>query len=201
MTLADHLGLSDREERLLTRGLQAVLVGLLVWGLAIANWNVAGSAAIALAVTLLPALLRREYGYSMEPGLVLWLTVAMMLHTGGMLGLYTAFSWYDEIAHTASATLIAGVGYASFRALELHTDDVDVPPEFRAVFIVIFVLAAGMLWEVFEYVGSSFVEVYGVSDIATDLLFNGVGAVIVALWGTGYFGGLVGFFGQRIRSS
>lgn len=201
MTLADRLGFSDRRERLLARGLQSILVVLIVAGLVTANWGIVGSATIALTVTLLPAALRREYDYSMDPGLLLWITVAMMLHTGGILGLYEAFQWYDEIAHTTSATLVAGVGYASFRALELHTDDVDVPSEFRAVFIVIFVLAAGMFWEVVEYAAGDLITVYGVSDIVTDLVFNGVGAVVVALWGTGYFGGLVGFFGKRMRSS
>lgn len=199
MTLGDALGLSDSQERLVTRGLQLVLVGLIAFGVATVQVKTIVTAGIALAVTLLPALLRREYGYSMDPGLVLWITVTMILHTAGSLGLYRQYQWYDEITHAASATLIAGVGYASFRAWELHSDDIDVPSEFRAVFVVVFVLAAGVFWEVLEFALGGIVPVYGIDDIVTDFVFNAVGAVIVALWGTDYVSNLVGFFSNRLH--
>lgn len=200
MTIGDALGLSESQERLIARGLQLVLVGLFVYGVWTAQVDIAVMAGIALGITFLPALLRREYGYSMDAGLVLWLTVAMILHTAGYLGPYNQYQWYDEITHTVSATIIAGVGYASFRALELHSDAINVPSKFRAVFIVVFVLAAGMFWEVVEYTLGGLVIVYGIDDIVTDMVANAAGAVIVAVWGTGYVNGLVTFFGRRLGS-
>ena len=200
MTVGERLGLSESWERRITRGLQLVLVGLFAYGVWTGRMGTAVTAVVALSVTLLPALLRREYGYSMDAGLVLWITVAMTLHTAGYLGLYTQYQWYDEITHTVSATIIAGVGYASFRALELHSEAIDVPSAFRAVFIVVFVLAAGMVWEIFEFAFGGLVTVYGIDDIVTDMVANTFGGVLVALWGTEYVGGLVGFIGGRIRS-
>lgn len=201
MTLGDTLGLSDAHERLITRGLQLVLGGVLVAGVVTTQVAMAVTGSIALGVTLLPALLRREYGYSMDAGLVLWITVAMLLHTVGSLGLYEQYQWYDEITHTASATIIAGIGYASFRALELHSEVIDVPSQFRAVFIVVFVLATGVFWEVLEYALGGFVTVYGIDDIVTDFVFNAVGAALVAIWGTGYVRNLVGFFYDRLGTT
>ena len=201
MTVSDALELSDGRKRHLTRGLQVVLVGLVGGGVVTARPGMVASGGIALGVTLLPAVLRREYGYSMDPGLVLWITVAVVLHTAGSLGLYRQFQWYDEVTHTVSATIIAGIGYASFRALELHSDEIDVPAEFRAVFIVVFVLAAGMVWEVLEFALGGLVTVYGIDDIVTDLVFNAVGAAVVAIWGTGYVSGVVRFFRERLRST
>jgi hypothetical protein len=122
----------------------------------------------------------------------------MVLHTVGYLGLYEQYQWYDEITHTVSATVVAGVGYASFRALELHSDAIEVPPEFRAVFIVVFVLAAGMVWEVFEFAFGGLVTVYGIDDIVTDMVANAFGGVLVALWGTHHVRDLVGFVRTRI---
>ncbi|OAQ53755.1 hypothetical protein HTG_05695 [Natrinema mahii] len=200
MTLGDALGLSDSQERAITRALQLVLLVVVGYGLATGEFTIATTAALALAVTFLPALLRREYGYSMDPGLVCWIAVAVVLHTVGSLWLYVEFQWYDEITHTVSATIIAGVGYAAFRALELHSDEIDVPPAFRSVFIVVFVLAAGVVWEVLEFTFGGLVTVYGIDDIVTDFVFNAVGAVLVAIWGTGYVRGLVGFFGRRLRA-
>jgi len=199
MTLGDALGLSDSQERHITRGLQLVLGGILVAGVVTTQGGMVATGGIALGVTLLPALLRREYGYSMDPGLVLWITIAMILHTIGSLGFYEQYQWYDEVTHTASATIIAGIGYASFRALELHYDALDVPSEFRAVFIVVFVLATGVFWEVIEYALGGYVTVYGIDDIVTDFVFNAAGAVIVAVWGTGYVRDLTGFFYDRVR--
>lgn len=199
MTISDALGLSETQERLLARGLQSLLLGAIVFGVVTTRVEMVVTVGIALGVTLLPALLRREYGYSMDAGLVLWITVAMILHIVGSLWLYAQYQWYDEVTHTVSATLIAGVGYAAFRALELHSDTIDVPSEFRAVFIVVFVLAAGILWEVLEFALGGLVTVYGIDDIVTDLIFNAVGAVIVAVWGTDYVSNLVGFFRERLR--
>lgn len=191
---------SDRWARRLTRALQLLLVGLLGYGLVTRRFGVVVPVCLALGVTLLPALLRREYGYAMAPELVLWLTVAMGLHVAGTVGLYEQYQWYDEITHTVSATLVAGLGYAAFRALELHTDAIDVPSTVRAVFIVVFVLAAGVLWEVVEFALGGLVTVYGIDDIVTDFVFNAVGAVLVALWGAEHVTGLVDFFRERLRT-
>ncbi|WP_224338138.1 hypothetical protein [Haloprofundus halobius] len=200
MTLGDALGLSNFHERVLVWVLQIALAGLLVYGLAVAQMAIVAATVIGLAVTFLPALLRREYGYRMDAGLVLWISLAMILHVVGFLGFYDQYHWYDEITHTISATVTAGLGYAAFRALELHSKNIDVPSEFRAVFIVVFVLAAGMFWEVLEFVFSGLVTVYGIDDIVTDIVFNAVGAIIVAIWGTGYVDGVIGFFRERLRS-
>lgn len=201
MTIGDRLGLAERQERLMARGLQLLLLGLLAFGVVTTQAEIIVAAGLTLGVTLLPALLRREYDYSMDAGLVLWLTVAMVLHAVGSIGLYDQHQWYDEVTHTASATVIAGVGYAVFRALELHSEAIDVPSEFRAVFILVFVLAAGMVWEVLEFVAGGLAPVYGIDDIVTDLIFNAVGGIIVAIWGTGYVTELVVFFRARLRST
>ncbi len=200
MTLGDRIGISDAQERLLARGFQLALVGLIIYGLVTVRLAVAATASLGLGVTLLPAWLSREYDYSMDAGLVLWITMAMTLHVVGTVALYDRYPWYDEITHTVSATIIAGLGYATFRAFELHSNEIDVPSEFRSVFILVFVLAAGMVWEIVEFAFGGLIPVYGVDDIVTDLLFNAVGGVIVAIWGTGYVDELVAFIRQRLRS-
>jgi hypothetical protein len=207
MTLGDLLGLSDTQERRLVRLLQSGLAGIAVYGLVTGRLGMVANGLLTLSVTLVPGLLRREYGYTMDAGLVLWITLAVVLHAVGSLGLYSQFSWYDEITHTVSATVVAGIGYATFRAFEQHSDAIDVPSTFRGVFVVVFVLAFGVGWEVFEFgapvvarwlgVGSP-VTVYGIDDIVTDFVFNGVGAVLVALWGTEYTRGAVGFLRRRL---
>ena len=81
------------------------------------------------------------------------------------------------------------------------SENIDVPSEFRTIFIIVFVLAAGILWEVLEFALGGLITVYGIDDIVTELIFNAVGAVIVAIRGTDYVTRLVGFFGERFRST
>ena len=210
MALTDAFGLSEAGERRLVRGLQCLLGGLAVYGVVTLQLGMAANAGAALAVTLLPALLRREYGYTMDAGLVLLITVAVGLHVVGALGPYRWVSWYDEITHTVSAVLIAGIGYATLRAFERHSAAVEIPVAVRGVFILVFVLAAGVVWEVLEFgiaalsrglgVGSPLV-VYGIEDIVTDMIFNTVGALLVAVWGSGYFEDFVPFVRRWLRAA
>lgn len=109
------------------------------------------------------------------------------------------------MTHTISATVIAGIGYATLRAFECHPDEIDVPSEFEAVFI----LAAGVVWEILEFASAGLASitgtraplgVVGIDDIVSDMIFNTAGAVIVAAWGTGYVGGVVAFFSRRLHS-
>lgn len=201
MTVRDWVGISDTHERYVAGGLQLVLAGLFVSGLVIRNGGMAFTSGIALAVTLFPAWLEREFGFTLDPGLLLWLALAVSIHTVGSMGLYEQYEWFDNIAHTVSAMVIAGIGYASFRALELHSRDIDVPSNFRAVFILVFVLATGVFWEILEFALGDLITVYGIDDIVTDMVFNTVGAILVAVWGTGYLDGLTGFFRRRLRGS
>lgn len=186
---------SDRVERLAVRAMQAVLLALFVYTLVTVKLGLALGVGFGLFVTLLPALVRREYNYSMEPLLVLWITLAVFIHTIGSLGPYDWFGWYDSVAHTVSAVLIAGIGYVTLRTFEEHSAEIDVPGEFRAVFIIVFVLAAGVFWELLEFASGALatalgadepLAVKGVDDIVNDLVYNTLGAVLLAAFGTGY---------------
>lgn len=105
------------------------------------------------------------------------------------------------MTHTLSATIVAGAGYATVRALDEHEDSLTIPPTFLVVFVLVFVLAFGVLWEILEFGSAGIAQVlggepvlaqYGVTDIVLDLGFDAVGAVILAVLGSDYLGGLVG---------
>ncbi|WP_265112132.1 hypothetical protein [Halosolutus halophilus] len=187
----------------LIQGLLAIVVG---YALVTVDPGLVVNAAIPLAVTFLPTLVRREFAHEMGAGLALWIAAAAFLHAAGALGPYELFGWYDSITHTVSATLVAGVGYAIVDALDRSAESVDVPGEFRFVFILVFVLAFGVLWEIGEFAsgglasavgGEPVLAQYGTSDIVFDLLYNTVGALLVALWGTGYFDGVARLVSRR----
>jgi len=195
---ADRIDALDGEPRtrLAVQGMQTVLAGIAAYAVVRSNWGLVVNSAVPLAITFLPGLLRREYGYPMDVRLVLWVTVAATLHAIGAIGPYQAFDWYDSVTHTVSATLVAGVGYAVARAAELHTKDVSFDPTFRGAFVLLFVLAVGVWWEILEFGtggiaaaigGEPVLAQYGADDIAKDLAFDAVGGVVVILLGSDRF--------------
>ncbi len=188
--------LSDRMQIRLTRAMQAVLVILLVLAVWQRDITSALGAGVAVMLTLLPAILERDYAVPLDAGLTAWLTGAVFLHTiGTRFALYTTVWWWDHLTHTMSASTIAAAGYIVIRALDRHSDDISVPPRLLFVFVFLATMAAGVFWEVLEYVlfdltralGSApLLTQHGIGDTMLDLTFDAVGAVIVAVWGTVY---------------
>ncbi|WP_255152518.1 hypothetical protein [Halorarius halobius] len=194
-------GSSARRTQVASRLLQAAIGAVLLVGLATRNLSVVVNATLALSVTFLPGVLARDYGLTVGPGLVLLLTSALFLHTLGMLGLYDGVWWYDHVTHTLSAMLVAGVGYTVTRAVDRYSEAIYLPDRFLAVYIVLVTLAAGVFWEMLEFLAREFAVLlalepvlvqYGLGDTLVDLVFDAVGAGIVALFGTERFEGLVG---------
>lgn len=151
MTLSDTLELNNSHERTLVRVLQLSLACILVYGVLTIQLELALNAGFPLLITFFPAILRREYSYTIDAGLVLLITLAVFLHALGSLGLYVRYSWYDEVTHAVSAVLVVGIGYAVLTAPERHTQDISLTPKLRGAFILVFVLAFSVIWEVFEF--------------------------------------------------
>ena len=180
-------------ERFLARLLQGGLVAILAVGVLLGSVSVVVNAVLALLVTFLPAVLRRDAGIHLDPGLALFLTGAVFLHAIGMVGLYDRVWWWDHLTHTLSAMIVAGVAYTVVRAVDEHTDRFHVPQSRLPVYLLVFTLAMGVLWEGLElgaryltdWLGVEVIWVhYGPYDTELDLLFNALGAVVVALFGT-----------------
>ncbi|MFA1610011.1 hypothetical protein [Halobellus rubicundus] len=185
----------------------AVVLGV---GVATLNLGVVVNAVFALGVTYLPALLRRDWNLRLSPGLTLVVTLAVLLHTLGMIGLYENIVWYDHLTHTFSAALVAAVGYAATRAIDLHSEAVSFPPRFLSVFLLLFTLALGVFWEVVEFVGRLAADAagaeavliqYGLEDTILDLVFDSVGALLVALFGTERLSDLVETIRERLLAA
>lgn len=217
MSLARRVGLTPARQGALVRVLQVVMVGILTIGLWLGNGGVVINAGVGLVVTLLPASLERNYQFTMNVGLVLWITVAMFLHALGTLPLpglnlstlYGSTWWWDHMTHALSSSLVAGVAYAVVRALDEHSDAIHLPARFMAVYLLVFVMAFGVLWELLEFyisvaaalLGSeSILTQYGLDDTVLDLFYNTMGGIVVALFGTVHLTGVADQLAARFDS-
>lgn len=199
---------SDRWLHRLNRAMQAAIVAVLLAGVWQTNPGVVINALFALGVTALPAALERDFRITLPSGLTVWVTAAVLLHAIGMLGPYGMVWWWDHVTHTLSAAVVASVGYATVRAVDIYSDAIHLPPPFLAMFILLVTMAFGVFWEAVEFGARALAEAfgfgpilfqYGLEDTLLDLVFDAVGAIVVALFGTPALSGVVGQLVGRLR--
>lgn len=201
---------SPRTLRRLNRAMQAAIVAVLLAGLWLPNASVVINALLAFAVTLLPAVIQRDHRLTLSPTATVWLTATVLLHAVGMLGPYGTVWWWDHLTHTLSAAVVASVGYVAARALDVHSDAIYFPREFMVAFVLLFTLALGVLWEVLEFAARTLGEAYGygpllyqygLADTIVDLVFDAVGALVVAAFGAGTLSDAVDALVRRLREA
>mgnify|MGYP006882764082 FL=1 len=194
-------------QRRLTVVMQVLLFAIVVYGLLAGQPKAITNGGIGLGVTLLPAIVRRNYQFSLDPWLGLWITTAVFLHTLGSAGLYVQFSWWDSVTHALSASLVAGVGYTAARVIDLHNEKIHIPKQFVFVYLFIVVLAFGVIWELFEFAldlisaetGLTMpLAQHGLDDTVIDMLYNSLGALLVALFGQVHLTGVAESLRDRL---
>jgi hypothetical protein len=215
MRIRDWLGISERRQRQLVWGMQLVMAGVLLVGIWQRETGVIVNAGVSLGIAQLVPILERDYGVPLDAGLTLWITSAVFLHAVGTIGFppgtdsfYKTIPWWDHATHALSSSVVAGVGYATVRAIDEHSADTHLPSKFVFVFLLMFVLAYGVAWEILEFgialaadaLGTGTVLTqYGLGDTLMDLVFNTLGALVVALWGTAHLNDLSGYVRERFE--
>ena len=208
MRVRDYFGVTERRQRQATRAMELLLVVILALGLLTGNTGVIVNTGVGLLVAQLPALLERDYGIALDPALTLWITTAVFLHAVGVIGLpwadanfYKTIWWWDHLTHALSSSIVAAIGYTTVRALDRHSEEIYVPDRFMFVFILMFVLAFGVAWEVLEFTitlvaaatgNATILTQFGLGDTMLDLVFDTIGAIVVAIWGTAHLTDVVG---------
>lgn len=216
MRLRDSLGIDAPRQRQITRLMVLSLVGMLFVGVDRREFGIVITTAIALGVTRLPALLERDYDLELDAGLTLWLTTVVFLHTLGVVGipgtdtsLYAGVPFLDHVTHALSSSVVAGVGYTTVRALDEHSDAVVLHTRFVFAFVLLFVMAFGVFWELIEFgadhattafaVDTTGFTQHGLRDTMLDLVFDATGGVIVAAWGHAHLTDVVGQIERRLE--
>ncbi len=172
--------------------MQLELVAIVGYGFAFSEPKAITNGLVALLISFAPALLEQNYNIPLDPWLGLWITLAVFLHTMGSAGLYAQITWWDHLTHAMSASLVAAIGYTFARVVDIHSDQIHIPSRFAFVFILIVVMAFGVIWELFEFgldIAAQETEIamplaqHGLDDTVRDMMFNTVGAIVVATFG------------------
>jgi hypothetical protein len=194
-----RLGLSVQKQKNITRFLQACLVILLILGVLSRDLHILLRAFLALIITFVPAFMRQRYNLHLDPSLALWITIAVFLDALGTFWLYDNLARWDNLTHAVSSSTIAAAGYVIVRAIDIYDPEIHMPPGMMFVFIPLFILSTGVIWEILEFITDelalmleigAFLAQHGIHDTMGDMLFNLIGAIVVAFWGTVYLNSL-----------
>jgi hypothetical protein len=176
---------------LLLTGLLGSLCLVVVVSVQRKNVPAAVNAIIALALAVLAVVLAGGVFSPVNdtvssPELPLWVAVAGLLHSVGMLGSYESVWWWDHLTHTVSAMLIAALVYAGLLvAANGTTSTAGI-----AALTVVYTFGIGVFWELIELVARALgkrydiepvLVHYGWRDTLFDLVFDVLGAVVVVV--------------------
>lgn len=187
--------------------MQLALGGLMVYGVVAGEPKAIINGGVTLLITFVPAVLERNYDLPLDPWLALWITTAVFLHTLGSAGLYSRIFFWDNITHAMSASLIAAAGYTVARAVDIHSDDIHIPRRVAFVYIFVIVLSFGVVWELFEFgldiaADATGLEMplaqHGLDDTVRDMMFNSLGALLVAAFGQAHLAGIAQLVQERL---
>ncbi len=179
--------------RRLTVGLQVVLVGGAVLAF-LQGRPLPGLTSLAIVVlTFLPLVIGRRFQITIPPEFealaVVFIYASLFL--GEVRGYYVRFWWWDVLLHTGSGFLLGITGFLLVHVLNEHENiELHMKPRFVALFAFMFAMGMGALWEIFEFgMDQAFglnMQKSGLVDTMWDLIVDGVGALLISIFGWVY---------------
>jgi len=160
------------------------------------QWLSAALILVIAGILLAPALFRDRVSVTVpyEFQLVILLFVFAALFLGEVRSYYERFWWWDIVLHTASGFLLGIFGFLLVYVLnENRHVELSMRPRFVALFAFLFAVAAGALWEIFEFTmdkvfGTNMQKPMlgdpsGLTDTMWDLVVDTLGAATISLLG------------------
>jgi hypothetical protein len=152
-------------------------LGIVIAGL---GWGPVEAATMALAAggTLVPRVL------GVRPSLDIAFAVVLLVAAwSSVLHIYVSTPWWDLPVHFLANGLCAALAYIALVRLAILSDGAMLPrPVVSTVVMVVAIgLALGVIWEILEWFGHTFIDekIYvGYVDTIGDLIWGGAGALI-----------------------
>jgi len=130
---------------------------------------------LALFVSFIPTILKRNYQITLPSVLDILITIALILHVGGgLLGAY-GISNYDTLTHFVSSFLIAFIAFIIIYILDEYWDGLKMDKYAMAFIVIITTIAMGVIWELNEWITDLVFgthEQWGYTDTLKDLFID-----------------------------
>ena len=186
--------------------LKIIIVIFLIISVYNKHWIWIFGSALALIVSLVPSILKRNYQITLPLILDILITIALILHVGGgLLGAYS-IPQYDSLTHFVSSFLIAFITFVIIYILHVYWDGLIMDKYAMAFVVVIATIAMGVVWEFNEWITDIIFGTYeqwGYTDTLKDLFIDMLAGIIMAAIGVsmikrGSFDELTDELGEQI---
>jgi len=179
----------------LTYILQALIVLTSAYSFRIGYYAGTFFGLVAVGLSLIPVLVHRRLHIVVPWEVTFLIALTLFLHIGGYSYLWYLhlYPYYDKFAHLIASMTVALLGFLAVIII------MRVSPYLRFerweifFFIVIFTLAFGTIWEIWEFTMDTLAGPYltkplqqGNTDTMLDLITDLCGGLIIALLGTYY---------------
>ena len=161
---------------------------------------------LALIVSFVPTILKRNYQITLPLVLEILITIALILHVGGgLLGAY-GITYYDTLTHFVSSFLVAFLAFVVIYILDEYWDGLMMDKYAMAFVVVFTTIAMGVIWEFNEWITDIFFgthEQWGYNDTIKDLFIDMIAGLLMAFIGVamikrGSFDELTDDLGEQI---
>ncbi|PKL56936.1 MAG: hypothetical protein CVV35_02585 [Methanomicrobiales archaeon HGW-Methanomicrobiales-6] len=164
--------------------IQGLILLAAAFSLTAGEYFLALSAGVAFLLTMTPSLMTRNLRFCLPWGVNLLVTISLYLHLMGHVGeYYILFApYYDKLTHLISSSTVAVIAFF-LAVLAEHQGEIRLTRGAIVVFILLSTLAAGAVWEIYEFVVDQIFDLglqHGNADTMIDLIVDLIGAAIVA---------------------
>lgn len=185
-------GITTLNDRLQFAAMILIRMTLIVaigWSIIARDWETLGMSILTYASTFIPAFLERQYRlyFPIEYHLVIVVFLYGSLFLGEVGDVYERFWWWDLMLHTSSGIVLGFVGFLILYIMHLQ-QRLKMSASMIAFLSFCVALAAGAVWEIFEYAADQLVGATmqnGNMDTMGDLVVDALGALMVSI--AGYF--------------
>lgn len=139
-------------QHLLSLILKITLLALAIVTFTLGEYVWVGGILFSLFLTLVPAILARDFNVKLPIIFDTSITISIFLHVfGGYTRWYDTIPHYDHFTHFISSLTISMMGVTFLYVLAFHFRIVKLPPLGFGVFAVLFIMGMGVIWEIMEW--------------------------------------------------
>jgi len=189
-----HLLTVHSLHRAITLFMRATIIAAMAGALLASRWMTLFVSSLALFLTFLPAIVRRNYKIYLTSGfeLIVVIFIYTSLFLGGVHDYYTKFWWWDVVLHTSSGIALGFIGFLILYVLN-EEKKVSATPGVIVLFAFSFAVALGAVWEIFEFAMDQWfgtdMQSSGIVDTMWDLIVDTAGALLTSVIGYLYLKG------------
>jgi len=120
-----------------------------------------------------------------SPSFHFWISGALFLYAWGeSLKLHRTIGWWNPFTHVLAGMIVGSIIIIFLFYLNDISLNLDIPPRMMPLFVLIFILSIGVIWEIFEF----FIDIFigttlqpNLQNTVYDLISNTIGAFFALL--------------------